>query len=174
LPPNLVWLLYAARRSLLNEPERSRRVLRLVFANWLAHAEGANPSSRRPAVRATFRTDNRDTSLIFYAGAPGAPPGARRLSPQDLASWLVTTRDARLLLSQWLWPAIRISERREHRALVVMLAEELYHRERGSIAPSEQALVGPYLDHLPDDGSDELDDGTAQRVDDLSGKATHE
>jgi hypothetical protein len=30
-------------------------------------------------------------------------------------------------------------------------------------------LVGPYLDHLPGDGSDEVDDGSAQRVDDSRG-----
>jgi len=35
-----------------------------------------------------------------------------------------------------------------------------------SQARSEAALVGPYLDHLPSDRSDEVDDGTAQRVDD--------
>jgi hypothetical protein len=71
-----------------------------------------------------------------------------------------------LLLFRWLWPSIRISERREHRALTVILAEELYHRERGTLPPSEKALVGIYLDHLPSDGSDELDDGTAQWVED--------
>jgi hypothetical protein len=67
---------------------------------------------------------------------------------------------------QWLWPAIRISERREHSALVILLAEELYRRERGSAPPSEKVLVGHFVDHLPDDGSSELDDGTAPIIDD--------
>jgi len=168
LPPNLVRSIYATRRFLLNEPERSRRVLRLAFANWLAHAQDAHQANRRPAVRATFRSDKRDTNLFFYAGARSAAAGPRAFSPQDLASWLVTSRDAKLLLFQWPWPSIRNSEQRQHRALVVLLAEELYHRERGSLPASEEALLGTYLDHLPDDGSDELDDGTAQRVEESS------
>ncbi len=38
LPPNLAWVVYSSKRYFSNEPERSRRVLRLAFANWLAHA----------------------------------------------------------------------------------------------------------------------------------------
>ena len=76
---------------------------------------------------------HRERACFSMQSAPGAPAGARALSPQDLASWLMTTRDAKRLLFQWPWPSIRISEQREHRALVVLLAEELYHRERGSL-----------------------------------------
>jgi hypothetical protein len=168
LPPAVVLSIYAARRFILNEPERSRRVLRLAFANWLAHCSETRPANRRPAVRATFGLDQRNSSMFFYSVAPDGPAGARSLAPQDLASWLISTRDAKVLLMQWAWPSIRITERREHSALVVLLAQELYRRERGSVPPSEDALVGPYLDHLPDDGSSELDDGTAQRVDDTT------
>ncbi len=39
-----------------------------------------------------------------------------------------------------------------------MLATEIYHRERGALPPSEEALVGTYLKSLPDDGSGELAD----------------
>ena len=45
-----------------------------------------------------------------------------------------------------------------------MLAEEIYRRERRSRPPSEDALVGTYLKSLPDDGSADLDDGTAPTV----------
>jgi hypothetical protein len=45
-----------------------------------------------------------------------------------------------------------------------MLATELYHRERGSFPPSDEALVGPYLKSLPDDGSAELADGMTLTV----------
>jgi hypothetical protein len=169
LPPDLEGSVYAARRFLIREPERSRRVLRLVYANWLAHAENSNPRNRKPAVRGTFRTGKQDTTLSFYSVDPNAPAAAHGLSPDDLTNWLVTTRDAKLLLFQWLWPAIRIAERRDHHALTIMLANELYHRERGTLPPSEEMLVGPYLDHLPGDGSDEVDDGSAQRVDDSRG-----
>jgi hypothetical protein len=166
LPPSVVLSIHAARRFLSNEPERTRRVLRLAFANWLAHSEYARAGNHRPAVRATFRVDKLNTSVFFYSVAADARAGARALSPQDLASWLITSHDAKILLSQWSWPAIRISERRQHRALVVLLAEELYRRERGSPPPTEAALVGPYLDHLPDDGWDEVGDGTAPTIGD--------
>ena len=53
-----------------------------------------------------------------------------------------------------------MTERREYRALVVLLAGELYRRDHGMAPASDEALVGPYLDHLPSDGSEELDDGT--------------
>jgi hypothetical protein len=166
LPPNLAASVYASRRYLANEPERSRRVLRLAFANWLAHDDDRDQARRQPAVRASFVLDKRTTQLPFFALGQNAPATAKSLSPQDLGRWLVTTRDAKLLLFQWSWPAIRLAELRKHHALVITLAGELYHRERGSLPPSEEALVGTYLDHLPDDGSSELDDGTAARIDD--------
>jgi hypothetical protein len=164
LAPNLVWSLHAARRFLANEPERSRRVLRLAFANWLAHVEEADPQRRRPAIRATFHSNKHDTSLFFYDADPGAPAGSRRRSARELSNWLMTTHDAKPLLLQWPWPSLRSSEQREHFALAVLLAEELCYREKGTRPASDQALVGPYLDHLPDDGLNESDDGSTPLV----------
>jgi hypothetical protein len=46
----------------------------------------------------------------------------------------------------------------------VLLAGELYKRDHGTPASSDQMLVGPYLDELPDDGSAELDDGSAPTI----------
>jgi hypothetical protein len=66
--------------------------------------------------------------------------------------------------SQWPWSPNRLRDRKDYRELVVMLAEEIYRRERGSPPPSEDALVGTYLKGLPDDGSADLDDGTAPTV----------
>jgi hypothetical protein len=164
LPPNLQWIPYAAKRYLWNEPERSRRVLRLAFANWLAHAEEKDPKYLKAAVRATIQKKKWTGTARFYAVSPAGRPAARKLTPRVLAEWFVGTRDAQLLLSYWPWPAIRAAERREHRALVVLLAGELYKRDRGAPAPSEEALVGIYLERLPDDGSSELDDGTAPTI----------
>jgi hypothetical protein len=45
-----------------------------------------------------------------------------------------------------------------------MLATELYHRERGSLPPFEEALVGTILTSLPDDGSANLADETTPTV----------
>ena len=47
---------------------------------------------------------------------------------------------------------------RAHRELVIMLATELFHRDRGALPPSEEALVGTYLTSLPDDGSADVAD----------------
>jgi hypothetical protein len=161
-PMNLSWTVYAAKRYFSNEPERSRRLLRLAFGNWLAHAEEKDPGRQRPAARAFWGRGNEHFLVDFYAVSADAPAAAGRLTPRGLAKSLLRTRDAKQLFH--FWPAMRISERREHRALVVLLAGALYERERGSAPPSDQALVGPYLDHLPSDGSEELDDGKAPTI----------
>jgi hypothetical protein len=61
-------------------------------------------------------------------------------------------------------PPNRLAYRRAHRDLVIMLASELYHRERGTLPPSEEALVSTYLKSLPDDGSADLADETTPTV----------
>jgi hypothetical protein len=161
LAGNLKASAYAVRRYVRHEPERSRRVLRLVFANWLAHAEEKDPSLQKPALRVIFGQPRQETTLYFFPVAPDKPEAARRMSPDRLAEWLFGTLDARLLLSHLYWPAIRTTERREHHELVLMLAREIYKREHNAPPASDQALIGPYLDHLPDDGSGEVDDGKA-------------
>ena len=90
-----------------------------------------------------------------------------------MASWLVTTNDARVAFQYpwYLWPAVRQREQRDYRALLVALASELYHRERGTFPPSEDALVGTYLESLPDDGSAELGDEMTPIVSDSASSA---
>ena len=56
LPPGLAWIPYAAKRYVWNEPERSRRVLRLAFANWLARAAGELYKRDRGAPGASDQT----------------------------------------------------------------------------------------------------------------------
>ena len=51
LSPEMVGQLEATRRFLLREPERSRRVLRLLCANYLAHAESREQPPRGVHVR---------------------------------------------------------------------------------------------------------------------------
>jgi hypothetical protein len=62
------------------------------------------------------------------------------------------------------WPPNRVAYRRAHREIVIMLASELYHRERGALPLSEEALVGTYLKSLPDEGSADLADETTPTV----------
>jgi hypothetical protein len=175
LTPEMVGQLEAARRFLLREPERSRRVLRLLCANYLAHAETRGRQPRKPAVLAVLTSDLRmgKFCIPLYPVGPEAPAGARALPPQDVAGWLVASLDARLRLlmgyDEWMPPTQArdrrtVADRRAHRDLVIMLATEIYRRERGVPPSTEAALVGTYLQSLPDDGSAELADGTTPTV----------
>ena len=91
------------------------------------------------------------------------------MAPDELARWLLSTRDAQWALFGGRWWSIRLSEKRAHAGLVMLLADELYRREHGAPPPSDAALVGPYLRHLPDDGSDDLADGQTKRVQQSTG-----
>ena len=111
--------------------------------------------------------------LSVYRVGPEAPAGARALPLQGVAGWLVASLDARLRLlmgyDEWLPPAQArdrrtVADRRAYHDLVIMLATELYRRERGAPPPTEDALVGTYLQSLPDDGSAELADETTPTV----------
>jgi hypothetical protein len=162
LPPDAIGYGEAARRFLLREPERSRRVVRLLCAHWLEHVETHDPRRRKPAVRAVL-TASKPVNVALYPVSPDATAGARALPPQELANWLITTNDARLRIlatnSYLPWsPANHRLYRKAYRELVIMLATEIHHRERGSLPPSEEALVGTYLKSLPDDGSADLAD----------------
>ena len=57
-----------------------------------------------------------------------------------------------------------VADRRAYRDLVIMLATEIFRRERGTPPPTDDALVGTYLQRLPDDGLAELADGTTPTV----------
>jgi hypothetical protein len=175
LSPEMVGQIEAARRFLLREPERSRRVLRLLCANYLAHVETRGRQPRKPVVFAALSSGPRmgKIGIPLYPVAPEAPAGAHALSPQDVAGWLVGSVDARLRLlmgyDEWL-PPVRARDRRTdadrkaYRELVIMLAAEIHRRERGALPATEDALVGTYLQSLPDDGSAELADGATPIV----------
>jgi hypothetical protein len=164
----------------VREPERSRRVLRLLCANYLAHVKTRGRQPQKPAVLAALplvTSTNPVTKGKFhipvYPVGPEAPAGARALPPQGVAGWLVTTLDAKVqllgLFHEWL-PPVRprdrrtVADRNAYRELVIMLATEIYRRERGTPLPTEDALVGTYLQSLPDDGSAELADVTTPTV----------
>ncbi len=164
LPIDLARDLYQVKRSLAREPERSRRVIRLLFANWLAHVE--HPGQRKPAARARFHIAKQTNGVLLYHVSPDAPAAARALSPQEVARWLVTSNDAKLAFRNvfMAWPAVRRAEERSYREQLVLLAGEIYRRERGALPPSDEALVGTYLKSLPDDGSADLADETTPTV----------
>ncbi len=134
-----------AWRKWRREPERGRRVLRLVVANWLAYLD--TPPDHRPAPDPDVVGPQ-----VFYAFGPEAPAMARVVSPKALDRWLQSSPYAQAVIAGWNLNTIRVRERANHRALVILLATELYRRDHKSEPPSEEALVGPYLKELPDDG----------------------
>ena len=96
--PTMVGHLEAARRFLLREPERSRRVLRLLCANYLAHVETRELPPRKPAVWAMFsyltstnpitKGKIQRAALPRQSGGTGRSPrattaGAGRLAGRD-------------------------------------------------------------------------------------------
>jgi hypothetical protein len=129
-------------------------VIRLAVANWLAYHD--LPADRRPAP-----DPNVSGAFDFYTFGPEAPARARALTPEALDRWLLTANDALELLRAWDPRALHLRERASHRGLVVLLAGELYRRDHGTFPPTDEALVGPYLKELPDDGQGDVRAATA-------------
>lgn len=143
--------LYGAYRQWRREPERSRRAIRLAIAHWIAQEEQP-PASRAGGAPTTW------LAYRFDPLGPEAPAKARALSPRALAGWLRSTTDANFLLGSWGWIQVRRTEQANRRALLILLAGQLYRRDHGTDPPSPESLVGPYLERLPeavDDGSDQ-------------------
>jgi hypothetical protein len=110
-----------------NDSERSRRIFRLVYANWLAQCD-KSPKQRAPvAVR---------DPVTLYAPDPSAPFAARAVAPERLAQALKKSLLAKLACDQHLearlWendgPLAR--ERTRQEALVAALKEQLHRREQ--------------------------------------------
>ncbi len=146
LNPEQMQEIWDVWRSWRREPERSRRVVRLVTANWLAYLD--LPAGDRP------KPDPNAASLDLYPFGPEAPPQARALSPEALDRWLDTAYDAQKVLRFLDASGIRIVEQANHTDYLVLLATELYRRDHGTDPPTPEALVGPYLKRLPDEFSD--------------------
>lgn len=127
----------------LREPERSRRVLRLVWSNWLT-------ASGLPAA-ARLRRGERRIYGTFYEPPTDAGEPIRHLSPGALDHLVGSTRHLRAIL-----PDIRsmdeadAAEAAVRASLVVDLADQLYRREQGRPPASPEQLVGPYLKALPE------------------------
>ena len=110
LPQDVNASLYQARRFLLREPERSRRAIRLLFANWLAQAEGPGGRDRKPAVFAIFRGNETTDRVPLYPVGPEVPGDARTLPPHEMATWLVTAYDLKLLAWQLISTSVPSTE----------------------------------------------------------------
>jgi hypothetical protein len=129
------------------EPERSRRVLRLVTANRLAYYD--LPPDQRP------KPDPNVSSCDLYSFGPEAVASARVMSAEALGGWLDSTYEPRVLIAFLNLDGIRTIETANHCALVILLATELYRRDHGREPESPEELVGPYLKRLPREFPDE-------------------
>ena len=67
--------LQRARMNITNDVERSRRVLRLLYANWLPQLD--RPASERAPIAIR-------TPTLIYASDANAPVAARAVAPEDL------------------------------------------------------------------------------------------
>lgn len=132
---------YEELRDFLNhEPERSRRVARLVFTNWIAHADGVRP----------FRSEFTDRYPDLFVNNPPTPAHAR-VYPSGLHDWLATSRMWELGQSSSIGTDFRKKERTILAQVIVALSEELYLRDHGHAPSSVDELVGSYLEHLPEE-----------------------
>ncbi len=140
------------RRS-INEPERSRRVIRMIFANWLAYCD--LPSARQPrrvgpSANATMSGSANSILSDLYVVGEDAPTTARALPPEQLACWFASTMDAKLAVPNFIGVDKAIAGERSSRdAMLFTLAIELYKREHGQYPERNEELVGPYLEELP-------------------------
>ena len=138
--PDEIQALWDAWRFCHRETERSRRVIRLLIANWLAYHDLPRDQRPSPSLKASL--------CDIYPFGPEAPAKARVLSPEALDRWLATTIDAQERLGDLDWRRLRIGELADSRELVTLLGRHLYARG-DSDAPTIEELVDPYLRRLP-------------------------
>ena len=166
LNPEQMQSLWDAWRFWRREPERSRRVIRLVMANWLAYYD--LPPGNRPKA-------DLDPSLNFdiYPFGPEAPAKARVLSPEALDRWLDSTHDAQVLLRMLDLIQVRSNEWSNDRDLLILLGTQLYRRDHGTNPPTPEDLVGPYLESLPAEFPDDSRDEATPKTGKLVNPASH-
>jgi hypothetical protein len=146
--------LFSVSKSLMKEPERSRRVTRLVYANLLAVCD--LPPDRRPAIACSLpnlasRAGSPTLLVDLYALGDSAPSSAKALPPEKILQWYQSTLYARYLTPSFI-NVIKASdaERLAQASLVIALANRLYEIERGKPPTTYEELVGPYLKALPE------------------------
>lgn len=130
-----------AAQTWRREPERSRRLGRLLTANRLAYLD--LPPERRPPADPAIAT------LDLYPFGPEAPESARQLTTDQLDRWLGSSAIAGELTALFNWKVLQVQERASERDLLILLGSELFRRDRGALPITPEELVGPYLAKLP-------------------------
>jgi hypothetical protein len=132
-------------RFLRHEPERSQRVLKQVFANWLVVCD--LPPDERPASM---------TEGVELFHNPKERKSASVLAPEALFRWFASAELSKISI-----PAFRVSddtwaERKTRANLIVAIAEQWYLRENKKMPGSVDDLIGLYLKRIPDGYEPEL------------------
>jgi len=126
---------------LKNEPEVTRRILQHFYTNWLRFID--KPRHARPAQSGMTR--------LFQKAAP-ASPGSPELPELEIESCIQRSPIAGLLmpaLSQF-DDAIGREQARQA-ALEIVLATQIYRREKGEFPEQAEDLLDGILDELPAD-----------------------
>ena len=141
--------LFRLSKGFKNEPERSRRLIRLVFANLLATCD--LPPDRRPPVACSLPNSDLSSRVDLCSLDGSAPASARALPPEKILEWFNTTLFASQILpafSNFIKAIDR--ERTTQASLIIALANRLFEIERGQPPETAEELVGPYLKALPE------------------------
>ena len=159
---DLLWyrhlpLFHESRWFIRNEPERSLRVARLVFANLIAGCEEPSSLWSSSATWAPISAGGAPLLLYTSPGGSVAPTPVEGLTAPELCNWYASTLLFRRLYNNNLchklsaYDSYMVRRRADHARLIVNLAKELYAREHGGHRPtSSRDLLGPYLKALPE------------------------
>jgi hypothetical protein len=144
------------RLLISNDIERSRRVLRLLYSNWLAQVDKTADERSPVAVH---------KPNVIFAADPSAPLAARAIDPETLKAAIEQSLLAGCFVrpragsemsqdawseSYWQPTGLLAREPRRRALLIVKLAAELYRRERAKTPEHTGALLGTYLEKLPE------------------------
>ena len=141
LNPEQIQAIWDWWRFWRREPQRSRRVIRLVTANWLAYYD--LPPGNRPKP-------DKIAALPVYPLGPRRRPRHVPCPPRPwIAGSTPPTTPSKCFIS-WIPVESELIERAYDGEFLLLLAEELYRRDHGTDPPSPEALVGPYLKSLPE------------------------
>ncbi len=129
------------------EPDRTRRSLRLLYANWLAQAERPRDQkhseySKTPLVFTTLPEDNApisDRALTWHT--TNAPIMKLYRSLERGPSSLIPLIDD--------WPRLVETNRRAIAQLIVTFASRIYELEKGKWPDDPAQLVGTVIQELP-------------------------
>ena len=128
----------------LGEPEMSLRVARLLWANILSQCDRPRP------LRAALVAGKSGVYEEDAASKIGSSDAS--LSPEKIEEWMQRTLLLRLMAPAMNQAVLAHDREQARQALLeVLLAAQLYYREKGEFPESAELLVGDFLDALPID-----------------------